>query len=250
MLKILVIAVLLLFVASRLLPRLGSLLGQQARKPARQARWMWSWFAGSEAEALEAERDYGRECAREFARDFAGAVPDEMQRVVSEVGGCLARAVNDPRREFQVTVVASPKTNAYALPGGFIFVTRPLLELCVRRDEVAFLVGHEMGHILRGHAREQLAVGTFLNAVTARLAGAGQMLREVLGKGYSRDLELEADREAVRLGRLAGFDPAAGVALFTRLAQFSPDPSGLGEYFATHPPFAERVREVEKARRG
>ena len=74
MLGLLVILGLILFFGGRLLPRLGNWLGGQSRKPFRQAKWMWSWFAGSEAESIQAERDYGRECAREFAKQFSGNV--------------------------------------------------------------------------------------------------------------------------------------------------------------------------------
>jgi predicted Zn-dependent protease len=68
----------------------------------------------------------------------------------------------------------------------------------------------------------------------------------LLGKGYARQLELDADREAVRLAGLAGFDPHAAVRAMQRLARISPDTAGLAEYFASHPPFADRIRELEK----
>ena len=70
MLKLLILAILILFLVSRLLPRVGGSLGRYARKPFRQAQWMWSWVAGSEAEAIAAEYEYGKECAREFSAQF------------------------------------------------------------------------------------------------------------------------------------------------------------------------------------
>ena len=251
MLKVLIIfAVLLLLLGARLLPRMGRILGGHARKPYRQARWMWSWFAGSEAEALEAELEYGLECAREFAAQFPSPVPAAKQELVAEVGVALAAATPVAGREFRFRVIAALTANAYALPGGFVFVTEPLLDLCGHdRDEVAFLLGHEMGHILRGHARDQLTASLFLNAVTARLAGAGGMLRQALGKGYSRELELEADLESVRLAAAAGFDPGGAVRALERMARIAPDEPGLAEYFASHPPFAERVRELQRRRK-
>jgi predicted Zn-dependent protease len=217
--------------------------------------WMWSWATGSEDESLAAERDYGRECAREFAAQFSGRVSPAYRDLVSATGARLAAAVKDPRREFRFAAVPAAISNAFALPGGFIFITEPLIDLCAgdpagatseMASEMAFFLAHEMGHILRGHAREQLTAGTFLNAVTSRLPGAGRMLHELLGKGYSRQLELDADREAVRLAGLAGFDPFAGVRAMQRLARISPDTAGLAEYSALHPPFADRIRELEK----
>ena len=230
-----------------MLPRLGSFLGGASRKPFRQAQWMWSWATGSEDDALLAEREYGRECAREFAAQFSGRVPAAQQELAASVGARLASGVKDTRRQFRFTAVSAAQANAFALPGGFVFVTTPLIDLCRGdRDEMAFFLGHEMGHIVRGHAREQLTAGAFLNAITGRLPGAGGMLHQALNKGYSRQLELEADREAVRLAGLAGFDRQAAVRAMQRLAQGAQDTSGVEEYFSSHPPFAERIRELEK----
>jgi hypothetical protein len=111
---------------------------------------MWSWFAGTEAEAIQAEYEYGRECARQFAAQFSGKAPREKQEVVAAVGSRLADAVKDRRREFHFSLVRANVSNAYALPGGFVFITEPLLDLCAQDpDELAFLLGHEMGHASR-----------------------------------------------------------------------------------------------------
>lgn len=241
------ILVILLLFGGKILPRLGHYLGSQSRKPYRQAKWMWSSFAGTEEEAIKAEMDYGRECAREFINQFPGAVPDADQKLVSGIGARLSEKVNGSRREFRFALVSSATANAFALPGGFVFMTKALLDLCERdRDEVAFFLGHEIGHIVHGHAREQLTTNTILNAVTARLSGVGRMIREVLGKGYSRSLELEADAEAVRLAAAAGFDSSASIRALQRLEQVSPDNSGLAEYFSSHPPLPERIQELNR----
>ena len=246
MLKLLLIVVgVLLFLGAKFLPSLGAWLGGQSRKPFRQAKWMWSWFAGTEAEAIQAEYEYGRECARQFAAQFPGKAPREKQEVVSAVGSRLADAVKDHSRKFHFSLVRANVSNAYALPGGFVFITEPLVDLCAQDpDELAFLLGHEMGHVIRGHARSQLTARTFLNAVTARLSGAGLMLRQLLNQGYSRDLELEADGEGARLAAAAGFDPRAAARALERLARGASGDAGLAEYFSSHPPLAERVRKL------
>ncbi len=229
------------------MPNLGHWLGWQSRKPFRQAKWMWSWFAGTEDESLRAEREYGRECAREFAKQFSGSASPASQELVNRVGLKLSAAVRDPHREFSFTVVPSTISNAFALPGGFVFVTEPLLNLCEHdRNEIAFFLGHEIGHILLSHAKDQLTASTLLNAIGSRLSGAGQMLRQIISKGYSRALELEADREAVRLAAAAGFDSCASVRALRRLAQVSPTNAGLAEYFSSHPQLSERIRELEQ----
>lgn len=242
---LILLLILLLLFGARTLPRMGQVLGEKARKPVRRARWMMAWASGTEEEAQAAETEYGRECAREFAAQFPGMASDRDRELVEAIGAKLAGAVGDGRR-FSFRVVVAPVANAYALPGGFVFVTEPLLDLCGRRrDEIAFFLAHEIGHVVGGHARDQLTAGVLLDAVARRLSGVGLLLREALGKGYSRTLELEADREAVRLVRAAGFDPGAAQSALGRLAGVAPDNSGLAEYFSTHPALDERIRALE-----
>jgi predicted Zn-dependent protease len=243
---ILVLLILLLLFGSRLLPQMGSQLGRKARKPYRQAKWIWSWATGSEEESIRAEQEYGRECAREFIKQFPGDVPGRDQSLIEEIGARLAGAAGDPRMRFRFSAVASPAANAFALPGGFVFITHSLIRLCENdRDAIAFFLGHEIAHVILGHARDQLTAKTLLNAISARLAGAGQLLRQMVTKGYSRTLEAEADQTAVKLTAAAGFDARAAIRALQRLSRISPDNSGLAEYFSTHPSFAERIADLE-----
>ncbi len=247
MLRLLLIIGVLLFLFRKFLPRLGSLLGGHARKPFRQAKWMWSWLAGSEADALQAEREYGYECAREFEAQFPGRASTAKQDLVNDIGTRLAAAVNDPRRKFNFQVAAAPIANAFALPGGFVFITEPLIDLVGQDpDQLAFFLGHEMGHVLSGHAKNQLTASALVNAVAARLSGAGVLLQQVLSKGYSRELELEADSQGARLAAAAGFQPSGGARALHSLEQVSGDSTGLAEYFASHPPLSERIRKLEQ----
>ena len=244
---ILIILILLLLFGSRLLPQMGSQLGRQARKPYRQAKWIWSWATGTEDESIRAERDYGQECAREFIKQFPGDVSRSNRDLVTGIGSKLAEAVEDARLKFLFNLVPSPAANAYALPGGFVFITQSLLDLCEQdRDAIAFFLGHEIAHVTCGHAKEHLTAKTLLNAISSRLSGAGLLLRQMVTKGYSRTLEREADREAVRLTAAAGFDARAAIRALQRLSRVSPDNSGLAEYFSTHPSFAERIADLEE----
>jgi beta-barrel assembly-enhancing protease len=244
---LILLVVLFVLFNPKILPDIGDWLGGQSRKPFRQAKWMWRLLSGTEDESIQAERDYGQECAREFAKQFPGSASLSDQELVAGIGSKLADAAKDARREFRFTVAVSDLANAFALPGGFVFITVSLLELGWRdRNEIAFFLGHEMGHILRGHAKDHLTTNAFLNGIVSRMPAAGPMLRQVLSKGYSRSLELEADREAVRLAAAAGFDARASVQALKRLAQVSPGVSGFAEYLSSHPPISERIRELGK----
>jgi predicted Zn-dependent protease len=244
---IILIVILYLFFNPKLFSGLGTWLGGQSRKPVRQAKWMWSSFAGTEEEVIRAERDYGRECARAFETQFPDKVPSEDRKLVEAIGAKLAAAVKDPLRKFDFSVIDSNQANAFALPGGFLFITGALLDVCERdRDALAFFLGHEMVHVLRGHARDRMTTEVLLGVISSRLPKAGPMIRQVASKGYSRMQELEADREAVRIATAAGFDGSASISALKRLAKVAPDPKGLAEYFASHPPFAERIRELEQ----
>jgi beta-barrel assembly-enhancing protease len=241
---ILIIVVFLLFGSSHL-PGMGTQLGKQVRKPYRQAKWMAALLSGTEAESLRAEEEFGKECAREFLKQFPVAASAHDQELVASIGAQLKKAVKDPRRKFCFSAVLSSTANAFALPGGFIFITTRLLDLCERRtDEIAFFLGHEIAHVVCGHAKDQMTAGTILTAIASRLSGAAELLRQVLVKGYSRSMELEADKEGVGLAARAGFDSQASRQALRRLAQISPDVSGLAEYFSSHPGVQERIRAL------
>jgi predicted Zn-dependent protease len=244
---LLIILVLLLIFGAKSLPKLGYQLGRQSRKHYRQAKWIWSWFAGTEDESIRAEEDYGRECAREFARQFSGDVPPQDRRLVEIVGSQLLNARRDPRRAFHFAVVPSNTANAYALPGGFVFVTKPLLDVCDHDpNKIAFFLGHEIAHVMLGHAKDQLTSSALISAVSARLAGTGSLLHRMVSKGYSRTLELEADRQAVGLAVAAGFDSHGSVQALRCLSQISSGDTGLAEYFSSHPSSSHRIQELEK----
>ena len=238
--------VLLLF-GGRLLPLLGRLGGERVRKPVRQAKWMWATLGGSEEDVERAEAEFGAECAREFGAQFQDPVDPRMQALVQSIGERLAGAALRPRR-FSFRVVSAAMPNAFALPGGFVFVTDGLLALCgCRPDEVALLLSHEMAHTALGHSRTKLMVDQVLNLMTARAAAAGQLARTLLSKGYSRDQEFEADEAGVRLAIRAGFDRERGANLLRRLLERSPEQMPLAEFFATHPPMEERIARILSA---
>ena len=135
-----------------------------------------------------------------------------------------------------------------ALPGGYIFISPPLLDLCERNpDALAFIIGHEMGHVIRGHAMERVLRQIGAEGVSAILSRGllNPALRETgvkwLESAHSKDGEFDADELAVRAAAAAGFDPKASIALLERFSQLRNSLAKASPYFASHPPESERI---------
>lgn len=227
-------------------------LGRNVGPTLRKGQWVWRSFAGSEEEALRAEYELGRDLAWSLARQMEADQDPAVVRFVGEVTARLARCVRD-RRRFCACPVRAPEVNAFALPGGFVFITRPLLDLCgADANEVAFVLAHEMAHVLHGHALERAVNGWMLSAAGRALPLRGwaggllmQQVRELADRAYSREQELEADALAARLAHVAGFDAHAAVRLLGRLPP-APAATAFDRYFATHPPFVERLANLRR----
>jgi predicted Zn-dependent protease len=164
--------------------------------------------------------------------------------------------VANKSRTFSLEAVTGTEPNAFALPGGFIFVTRSLVELCQwNHNEVAFILAHEMGHVIRGHAMNRIvsnsAIAAASRAAPVRGLLAGWLRRagvQFLESAYSQDLESEADKLGVHLTAAAGYDPHAAVQLLRRLAKLNSTVSqfNLGSYFSSHPPFDVRIHNINR----
>jgi predicted Zn-dependent protease len=243
---LLILGIVFLLFGGRHVPRAGKEIGERARQPFRKAKWIWNSLAGSEEDSIRSEEEYGAECARLFEQEFAASSDESKQKLVSITGAALAGKVGKQRR-FAFKVVHAPAANAYALPGGFVYVTDTLLELCSNSPaETAFILGHEIGHVTLGHAGDRYMSDALLDQVAKRLPAAGGLIRKAISSGYSRDQELDADREGRRLSVAAGFDDGAGVRVMQRLATVSPGDPGLLEYLSTHPPIDERMAALSR----
>ena len=234
-------------------------LGYRLGKKAAQAKNAFDLMGGTEEDSLRAEIRLGHDLAAALLERIPLVEENETTRFAAQIGRWLAALVREKKLPFSVRVTAEREPNALALPGGPIFVSWPLLEMCRgERDYIAFLIGHEMAHIVRRHTLDRIVKDAALslllrqssgrNAASAWLSKAGQQL---LGSAYSRDEEFEADAFAVALVGIAGGDALAGERLLEKLAQPTSEPSVsiAGKYFATHPPLLERVANLRGTRR-
>jgi len=234
---------------------LGRSLGRVTVPAIRKSKWVWHSLAGTEAESLQAERELGNAMAGELRRKLGAAGNPRDTELVSEIGRRLGACVRNRLLRFKVEVVPAASPTAMALPGGFIFVGVSLLDLCERQpDELAFVIGHEMAHVIRGHAFDRITSRVGLDVLSSILSrGAlSPWLRQtglrLLQSAHSQECELEADELGARLAEAAGYDPGGAVRLLRRLQTLRGTPQGVGEYFASHPAAAERIAQIQGLR--
>ena len=231
-------------------------LGRKVGPKVRKARWMWQSIAGSESDAIKIEYEVGMDLVHQIREQLGREQEPKIDQALNEIGNRLVACVANKSRRFTFETVKGPEPNAFALPGGFIFVTKSLVELCrYDHDEIACILGHEMAHIIRGHAMNRIISNSAIAAASraAPIRGAlSGWLRKVgvqfLESAYSKNLESEADRLGVRLVTAAGYQPDACVKLFSRLAELNSPPHefDLGSYFSSHPPFKIRIDNVKR----
>ena len=228
--------------------RFGQIIGGKFN----QAKWVWASFTGSEADAIQAEYTVGRNLATILYEE----IPDEMdlntQKSLHEISNKLTAAVHNKLHRFEVTTIAEGYPTAFALPGGFIFVDQSFLALC-DQDEIAFVVAHEMAHVIKRHAINRLLGQTALSVASLATTGKGWLIAWVkkvglqgLERAYTCEQEFEADVLGSGLMKAAGFDPNGAIRLLRRLREFnqtSNQTSG-SPYLSTHPTIEKRIARL------
>ena len=235
---------------SGLFYNLGRMLAPQARK----ARWVWQSVAGTEADAIRIEREVGSDLARGIRQQLKLDPDPQIAQLLNEVGSRLTACVANKLRSFGFETLEGGEPNAFALPGGYIFVTRSLLELCERNpDEIAFILGHEMSHVIRGHAMDRIitnsaiSLGASITPVRGAIAGLlSNVGVRLLASSYSQDLEMEADKLGTLLVDAAGYNPKAAAVMLSRLGKLNPAgaDSNFGHYFSSHPAINLRIKNI------
>lgn len=204
------------------------------------------------ATGMSEEREL--EVGREVAGRLLGAAPlvndPAVQQYVNRVGRWIAVQSERPDLPWRFGVIEASAINAFAAPGGTVLVTRGLYEMLDTESELAAVLAHEMGHILRRHhvrvmqksaalsAGARLAQREDRSAVLNNLIGSGA---EVFARGLDKSAEFEADRIAVVLAARAGYSPYGLVSVLHKLDALGADDGALALMFKTHPPPGERL---------
>src|ERR1041384_4508264 len=150
---------------------------------------------------------------------YGGEYSDaKLERMVAKVVGSLTLGTDNPTQTYRITILNSPNVNAFALPGGYLYVTRGLLALANDSAELAAVIAHEMGHVTANHglARQRKEAEEVLaTKVVTDVLGESEVAKVALIRGklrlaqFSRNQELEADAIGIRSIGRAGYDPYA-----------------------------------------
>lgn len=219
----------------------------------------------------EQEKAVGKEQHPRILQQFGGTYDDgDLQAYVTEIGQKLQAVSELPDLQFTFTLLNSDVVNAFALPGGYVYISRGLMALAENEAEVAGVMAHEVGHVTARHSAQRYSRGVLaqggvtLGAVLAGVLGGGNLAKSVqeIGgtgaqaylAGYSREQEFQSDELGVRYLTRAGYDPIAMATFLEKLGKNSelarklagkegaPDPST--SMFATHPRTPDRVRRA------
>lgn len=216
------------------------------------------------AETLEAAavQQYGQMLAQARAQGTLAADSNPQLQRLRTIGQRLLpfTAPWNPRARhwrWQVELIASPQVNAFCMPGGKIaFYTGILDKLKLTDDEVAMVMGHEMAHALREHARERIAKTQATNIglrFGAQLLGLGDLGSLAAGLGgqlltlqFSRSDESDADLVGLEIAARAGYAPTAAVSLWRKMGQATGGKTAGLAFLSTHPSGPQRIRELEQ----
>ncbi len=206
----------------------------------------------------------GREAHEEMMEQGA-AYPDEaLQDYVNRVGQKVAATSDRPDLEYTFTVINNEQINAFALPGGYIYINRGLMIYLDNEEELAAVLAHEIGHVTARHAVRQKTAATtnsflaqlaYMTTGSADLAQASNMYGTSLVRGYGREMELEADGEGAEYLHNAGYDPNALLDVIgvlkdqedyqrARAKASGRQPQSYHGLYATHPRNDKRLQQV------
>lgn len=206
----------------------------------------------------EAEIAFGRDVAARILGRLHLANAPEINRYLNLVGNAVAQQGNRPELTYRFALVQSDTINAYAAPGGYIFVTTGAFDLMQDESELAAVLAHELAHVNQKHVVSELRIrgsdkapeagisrilgGVADPARTAFLQAVDKAVDILFDSGLKQTDEFEADRVGIITATLAGYDPHALSRYLSRLAVIQDNKTSV--LYKTHPPMSERQRAI------
>ena len=200
----------------------------------------------------------GKQASQEVAQSIGLYNDAAVQSYVSDLGKRMAATTERPNLPWEFHVVDDASVNAFALPGGFIYVTRGLMTSINDEAELATVVGHEIGHVTNRHSVQQiskaqlaqlgLGIGSILSSDIARFGQLASAGLSILFLKYSRDAENQADQAGFRYALKQDYDVREMSKVFETLDRLSQSSGGgkLPEWLATHPNPGNRIKHIQQ----
>jgi len=208
--------------------------------------------------STQQEVQMGTEYAQQINAQLPIIKDPEVVRYINVLGDSIARLADDRSLDWQFFVVNSSEVNAFAVPGGYVYVNRGLVERAQKMDQLAGVLGHEIGHVIRRHSVKQMEqaqganIGVTLACVLTQIcnnqatAAAINVGGTALFAKFSRDDEAQADEEGVKNTARAGIDPRGIPEMFRILInERERSPSTVDAWFATHPLEEDRIQATQ-----
>ncbi|MGE5583449.1 MAG: M48 family metallopeptidase [Bacillota bacterium] len=208
--------------------------------------------------ALGLEQDIGRNNYESITaqKRVVHLPPDQTEHYNNLFNKLVAQCSRRDELHFSLTVVQDDSVNAFALPGGYVFVNTGLLSYIKNDSELAGVLGHEIAHIDRRHSMQAIYRSVGFSVILGLLLNKGSDRNEQLGQlaaislslaqlGYSRDAEYEADRYGVGFMQKAGYNKEDLVNFWQRFLAQNGDTPGALTFLSTHPPTSERIKKIE-----
>ena len=214
--------------------------------------------SGDPGEAAIGAREHPRIIA-----SYGGLYSDRHAEIVlARIVGRLLAAADQPNSTFTVTILDTPEVNAFALPGGYVYVTRGILALASDTSELAAVLAHEIAHVTLKHARartNRARTSEIVDKVVSGVFGGDVATDQMSNKSkmslaaFSQQQELAADKEGIRIAGAAGYDPHAAarfLGAMGRFARFSAGDDGQSDDFlSSHPSTPDRIQKATETAR-
>ncbi len=202
------------------------------------------------------EKDLGREVAKEVESEEKLLDNSEVQSYVNSIGQRLARVCDRRDLRYTFKVIAKDEINAFACPGGHIYIYTGLLKILDNEAQLAAILGHEVGHVVARHSVKQLQKVYGYNILMEIALGdkMGKAARQAVDGsvglillGFGRKNEFEADELGTLYTKKAGLNPQAMIQVFEKFKKMEGSPpSTLEKLLSTHPPTSERISNCKK----